>query len=100
MDLWQKQISRATELAETVAGARDLLVFYLHVLPAQSQVYEFIGTQVWPFSGRLESDIALLLPSFAPILRAAETAGPPTLAEQACTLKNTNPGQIEQMLLS
>ena len=100
MDLWQKQISRATELAETVAGARDLLVFYLHVLPAQSQVYEFIGTQVWPFSGRLESDIALLLPSFAPILRAAETAGPPTLAEQARTLKNTNPGEIEQMLLS
>ena len=99
-DFWQSQISRATELAGTTDGAGELLRFYLHLLAAQAQIYQYCTKQNWSISGELESDLAILNPAFASILWAVETAGPPPLVEQAQTLKNTTSEEVERILIA
>ena len=99
-DFWQKQIARATELAGTSVGAKELLRFYQHLLTAQAQVYEYCASQNWSFSGELEKDLAILNPAFASILRAVETAGPAQLVEQARRLKSAPREDVDRMLLT
>ena len=83
IDFWEKQIGRATELAGTTEGADELLRFYLHLLSAQAQVYQYCTTRHSSFSGELERDLPILQPAFASMLWAVETAGPEPLVELA-----------------
>ena len=94
IDFWEKQISRATELAGTTDGADELLSFYLHLLSAQAQVYQYCTTQHSSFSGELERDLPILKSAFASILWAAETAGPEPLVELARSLKSEDLDRI------
>jgi len=97
MDFWPKQISRAIELASTSDGVNELMVFYAHLLRAQSEVYEFLVSQRdWAPSGELEQDIPVFRSMFATILRTVEDAGPPPLVEQARSLKTTE--AIDELL--
>jgi FdhE protein len=97
---WQKQISRATELAGTTPGTNELLAFYLHLLPAQAEVYQYCATRHSSFSGNLEQDLEILTPAFASILRAVEEAGPPPLVEQARSLKSMAREDVDPILLA
>ena len=97
MDFWQKQIRRATELAITSDGTNELLVFYSHLLRAQSEVSEFLLSQ-HP-SGELERDIPVFRSTFASILKAVAQAGPAPLVEKARSLQNENTQAIDEMLL-
>jgi formate dehydrogenase accessory protein FdhE len=99
MDFWQKQIRRATELAGTSEGTNELMVFYSHLLRAQSEVYEFLLSQRdWRPSGELELDIPVFRSTFATILKTVEHAGPPPLVERARSLQSAQ--AIDEMLLN
>lgn len=97
LDFWEKQISRATELSGTIDGADELLRFYLHLLSAQAQVYQYCATRHSSISGQLERDLPILHPALASILWAVEAAGPEPLVEQARSLKSDN---VDRMLLN
>jgi FdhE protein len=88
------------DLADSAAGAKELLVFYSRLLRAQTQVYQYCVTSRWYLSGELEADLPALRPAFATILWAAEDAGPERLVEQARTLKSATPEEIDRLLLS
>ena len=100
VDFWERQNLRAIELADEVDGAKELLVFYSRLLRAQTQVYQYCWTSHWHLTGELENDRATLRPAFATILWAAEDAGPERLVQQARTLKNSTPEEIDHLLLS
>jgi formate dehydrogenase accessory protein FdhE len=100
MDFWQKQIGRASELANASDAANELLVFYTHLLRAQSEVYEFLVSQRdWLPSGELERDIPVFRSTFANIFNAVEHAGPAPLVEKARSLQNESTQVIDEMLL-
>jgi len=100
MDFWQKQISRASELAHASDGANELLVFYTHLLRAQSDVYEFLLSQRdWVPSGDLEQDLPVFRSTFAAILNTVEHAGPAPLVERVRSLQNESTQAIDDMLL-
>jgi len=100
LDFWERQTARAIELADSVAGATELLVFYSRLLHAQSQVYQYCITSRWDLSGELEADLPTLRPAFGAILSTAEVAGPERLVEQARMFKNATPDEIDHLLLS
>ncbi len=101
MDFWHKQIRRATELAITSEGTNELLVFYTHLLRAQSQVYEFLLNQRdWRPSGELERDIPVFRSTFSMILKTVEQAGPAPLVEKARSLETESTQAIDDMLLT
>jgi formate dehydrogenase accessory protein FdhE len=101
VDFWQKQILRATELAQTSDGANELLVFYAHLLRAQSQIYEFLVSQRnWQPSGALERDLTVFRSTFPIVLKTVEEAGPAPLVEKARRLKSQSPQAIDEMLLN
>ncbi len=95
VDFWQKQILRADQLSVS----NELLVFYAHLLRAQSQVYEHLSHNLSP-TGELERDLPALRPAFPLILKAVEDAGPVPLVEQARALQIQSPPAIDEMLLS
>jgi FdhE protein len=98
MDFWPKQISRAIELASTSESTNELLVFYSHLLRAQSEVYEFLVDQNdWVPSGELERDLPVFRSTFATILKTVESAGPAPLVERARSLQSAP--VIDAMLL-
>jgi formate dehydrogenase accessory protein FdhE len=98
MDFWPKQISRAIDLANTSEGTNELLVFYAHLLRAQSEVHEFLLSQHdWTPSGELERDIPVFRSTFTTILKTVEHAGPARLVERARSLQSTQ--AIDEMLL-
>ena len=100
MDFWQKQISRAVELANTSDGTNELLVFYTHLLRAQGEVYEFLLSQRdWIPSGELERDIRVLRSAFTTILKTVEHVGPAPLVEKSRSLQNKSTQAIDEMLL-
>ena len=99
MDFWERQISRATQLADTVAGAEELLRFYLHLVTAQKQVYQYCSTENSLISGELAQDLAALRPVFGTILWAVEEAGPGPLVEQAQNLKRMTPEDLDRIFL-
>ena len=97
---WEKQIGRATELAGTTDGSKELLRFYQHLLSAQAEIYQYCATQIPTLSGELERDSQLIRPAFASILGAVKTAGPAPLVEQAQILKNASSEDVDRMLLN
>jgi formate dehydrogenase accessory protein FdhE len=86
-------------LAASVEGTKELLVFYVRLLRAQSQVYQYCLTSDLYLSGNLDHDLTTLRPAFAGILWAAEEAGPQALVEQAREIKKMAPQEIDRMLL-
>lgn len=100
LGFWEQQTQRALELAGTVDGATELLVFYNQLLRAQGQVYQHCMTSRWDLSGQLERDLKTLRPAFATILWAAESAGPQRLVEEVRRLKSSAPEEIDRLLLS
>lgn len=92
MDFWQRQISRAEELA---SAGNELLVFYTSLLRAQREIHDLLTTQ--QLSGELDRDLPALRPAFSIILQAVEDVGPLPLVEQARSLKTR---VIDEMLLS
>jgi len=99
MDFWQKQISRASELARTSGGTNELLAFYAQLLRAQGEVYEFLLNQRdWRPSGELETDLPVFRSTFATILKTVERAGPLSLVEIARRLQSGE--AIDEMLLN
>jgi len=99
MDFWQKQISRASELARTSGGTNELLAFYAQLLRAQGEVYEFLLNQRdWRPSGELETDLPVFRSTFATILKTVERAGPSSLVEIARRLQSGE--AIDEMLLN
>jgi formate dehydrogenase accessory protein FdhE len=97
MDFWEKQIFRADELSSTSDGTNELLVFYTHLLRAQSGVYEFLVSQ--DLSGDLERDLPAFRSTFATILKSVASTGPAPLVEEARSLQNDNTQAIDEMLL-
>jgi formate dehydrogenase accessory protein FdhE len=95
---WEKQVARATDLAGTNAGTKELLGFYKHLLLAQGQVYQFCAKQ--SLSGELERDLPILKPAFASIFSAVEAAGSPPLVEQAQKLKSVAGEEVDRILLT
>ncbi|HET8781471.1 MAG TPA: formate dehydrogenase accessory protein FdhE [Pyrinomonadaceae bacterium] len=100
LDFWERQTARAIELADTVTGATELLVFYGRLLRAQTQVYQHCIAHRQDLSGELEADLATLRPAFATILSTTEVAGPEHLVEQARELKSSTTDEIDHLLLS
>jgi formate dehydrogenase maturation protein FdhE len=101
MDFWQRQIRRATELAITTEGTNELLVFYTHLLRAQSEVHQFLLNQRhWRPSGELERDLPVFRSTFSTILQTVEQAGPAPLVEKARSLETESTGAIDEMLLA
>ena len=98
MDFWQKQINRATELAEGESHAHELLVFYAHLLRAQREVSESL--RKIPLTGKLEEDLPLFRPKLDAILSVVEEAGPPPLVEQAMSLRAAPASEVDEMLLA
>ena len=99
MDFWQKQTSRASELARTSGATNELLVFYAQLLRAQGEVYEFLLNQRdWRPSGELETDLPVFRSTFATILRTVEQAGPSSLVDIARRLESGE--AIDDMLLN
>ena len=100
MDFWQKQILRASELANTTAGANELLTFYVHLLRAQGRVYEYFARREWVPAGELENDLSVIRPAFAEILAVVEQSGPAPLVEHGRALQGTDVKDIDDMLLA
>lgn len=100
VEFWERQVSRGMELAGSVAGTKELLVFYVRLLRAQGQVYRYCLTSNSYLSGELAHDLTTLRPAFAGILCAAEEAGPQPLVEQARDIANMTADEIDGMLLS
>lgn len=98
MDFWDKQTARAMELAGSVAGANELLVFYARLSRAQGQVYRYVKANNGSLSGALRHDLPILHAAFDTILWAVET-GPSHLVDQGRTLKSTAVDDIDRMLL-
>src|SRR6185503_8910187 len=99
MDFWQKQTSRASELARTSGATNELLVFYAQLLRAQGEVYEFLLNQRdWRPSGELETDLPVFRSTFATILKTVEQAGPSSLVDIARRLESGE--AIDDMLLN
>jgi FdhE protein len=100
LNFWEKQISRATVLAGTTDGSKELLLFYQQLLETQAEIYRYCATQIRPLSGKLQLDLPLLHPAFGSILWTVKTAGPPRLVEQAEVLKNASSEDVDQILLN
>ncbi len=100
MNFWEKQIGRATELAGTTDGSKELLRFYQNLLEAQAQIYQHCASQTPRLSGNLEPDLRILRRAFGSILWVVKTAGPPPLVEQAEILQNASSGDVDRMLLN
>jgi FdhE protein len=99
LNFWEKQIGRATELAGTTDGSKELLRFYQQLLEAQAQIYHYCATQI-RLSGKLESDLPMLHSAFGSILSIVKTAGPPPLVEQAEILENASSADVDRILLN
>ena len=95
MDLafWDKQISRANELAEQSA-ANQLLIFYASVLSAQRDIYKVLGKPT-----RQSSDLKLLSETMPLLLKAVGEAGSPQLQSETQSLRTSAPADVLKMLL-
>lgn len=95
MDLafWDKQISRANELAEQSA-ANQLLTFYASVLSAQRDIYKVLGKPT-----RQSSDLKLLSETMPLLLNAVEEAGSPQLQSEMQSLRTSAPADVLKVLL-
>lgn len=95
MNFWQKQISRADELADS---SNHLLAFYAQLLRAQAEVSEFLLSRT--VSGELAQDLPLFRQKLNAILKVVEDAGPPPLVEQARILKTAPDKDVDEVLLA
>jgi FdhE protein len=81
---WDAAITRARELGDGSAPARELLTFCATVLGSQKQIYESLrGRREWLPSGSLGTDLSILrdyLPSF---IQSVLSVAPPALSAQA-----------------
>lgn len=94
MDLtfWDKQISRANELAAQSA-AIELLNFYARVLSAQRDIYEFL----WKATQQV--DLEVLGGTMPILLKAVEETGSPQLRDEMQSLETSTATDIFNMLL-
>lgn len=99
MDFWEKQIRRATELADGDQRPTELLVFYAQLLRAQRDVSEFLRREP-SLSGELDRDLPLVRPALNTLLSVIENAGPPLLTEQARVLNTASEEEIDELLLA
>ena len=84
---WDKQIARADYLAAEASGSQELVWFYSHLLRAQEEIYEsFRSRKNWLPSGDLESDMSVIRPSVAGLLKTVALHGPTSLASEAQVL--------------
>jgi hypothetical protein len=66
---WEKQISRADQLAPNANGSKELLAFYAHLLRAQRDIYDRLrGRKDWLPTGDLGKDMPILTPMFPALL--------------------------------
>jgi len=100
VDFWERQIDRALKLIDTVAGANELLSFYVHLLRAQEGIYKHFQNREWVPSGDLAGDVTFIRPAFPEILEAVHQAGPPPLVEQARALQSMDANHLDHMLLT
>lgn len=100
MDFWERQIVRANELAGQAAGADELLVFYVHLLRAQSQIHQFLqNRQDFAPSGEIERDLPMFRSTFPTIIKAVEDAGPKLLVDRARAIQTMTANDVDEMLL-
>src|SRR4051812_1653736 len=98
---WDKQIKRADELSAQASGARELLVFYSHLLRAQKEIYESLrGRRDWLPSGELETDLPAIRGTWPTLLKSIEAYGPESLAAEARDLFARKADNVDEMLLS
>jgi len=77
-----------------------MLTFYSVLLAVQKDLYEYLRRlEGWLPSGFLEQDLAVLMPSLPGLLKAVETAGPTTLAEEAARLSHLSDSEMRGYLL-
>jgi len=90
-EFWNKQIARADDLAAESSGSKELLTFYARLLRAQAEIYESLRSRKdWLPSGDLESDMSVVKPLMARILKTVAVHGPAALASEAQVLLGDN----------
>jgi formate dehydrogenase accessory protein FdhE len=98
---WDKLIARAEQLSAKSDGAKELLVFYAHLLRAQKEIYESLRSRKnWLPTGVLEDDLHVLRGMLPELLRVAQKHGTPSLIEMAEELSRAPDDEIDAMLLT
>jgi FdhE protein len=98
---WDRQIQRADKLANQASGSRELVAFYLQLLRAQQQIYEFLRSRKsWLPSGDIERDLPIVRKALPGFLKVVETNGPEVLVAEACEISKTSPELIDEMLIN
>jgi len=97
---WDSLIRRAEHLAAKNDASNELLTFYVELLRAQKEVYEFLRSRKgWLPSGVLEEDLPSVRVMLPALLRTVEASGPGALVEEARTLRLAGDEEIDRLLL-
>ena len=97
---WDVAIQRASQLAATGDGARELLTFYAALLAAQKAIYEALRRRPRRLvSGSLQHDLPEIRPLLPQLLRAVEANGPDALALAARDLLRAGQPEVDGLLL-
>lgn len=84
---WNKQIVRADYLAAESSGSKELLTFYAQLLRAQEEIYDSLRSRKnWLPCGDLETDMSVIEPSMAGLLKTVAVHGPASLASETQAL--------------
>src|SRR5258707_13555647 len=95
---WDKLIARAEQLTAKSEGAKELLVFYAHLLRAQKEIYECLRSRKnWLPTGVLEDDLYVLRGMLPELLRVAQKHGTPSLIEMAEELSKDHNHEITRL---
>lgn len=97
---WDAGVRRAEHLAAKTDATKELLTFYAELLRAQKGIYESLrGREGWLPSGSLEEDLAVVRATLPSLLKAAESSGPESLAEEARALSRADEGEVDLLIL-
>src|SRR5438105_2736165 len=97
---WDSLLRRAEHLATKNDSTKELLNFYVELLRAQKEIYEFLRTRKgWLPSGMLEEDLPVVRVVLPGLLRTVEANGPAALVEEARMLLRAGVEEIDRLLL-
>jgi formate dehydrogenase accessory protein FdhE len=101
IEWWDKQIQRADQLIPKANGSKELLIFYVQLLRAQKDIYDFLRSRRnWLPSGTLEADLPILSDALPGFLRVVESHGPAALVAEARELSRADLQTVAERLLS
>jgi formate dehydrogenase accessory protein FdhE len=96
---WDTRIQRAERLAAENDATKELLVFYVKLLRAQKEIYEYLRSRRdWLPSGYLEEDLPVVRAMVPDLLHTVESSGAGVLVEEARILLQASETEIDLML--